>query len=374
MPGLFVATSQIYCTGEVLQQVQMAKLFDDDKFFSGFPNKTVPSSELQKIIQTYFEEPVLHWQKPLFLSFSHIFLFFQKNVIIKVFLFFRESYWVMNGLHLSEMTETAQGMILNFVYLVKRYGFVPNGGWVYYEQRSQPPLLPLMVESFYEVTRDRDFLRQVLPAVETEYSFWMQNCSFAVSMSGLTHILNQYNVPVRQLINTVCFKNIVRKKLWIELTSGAESGWDFSSCCDTQTSPILPADLNAIMCRSEHLLASFHRILGDEEKALSARIKAIESLLWDHLSFYPSNMALLWAQCYSKLKMADQGYADSGGLDYPKGLPTSLSESGQQWDMPNALPPLQHMIIEGLSGLNSAHAKELAFSLAQRWIQTNHQI
>uniref|UniRef100_A0A8C1S4M2 Trehalase n=1 Tax=Cyprinus carpio TaxID=7962 RepID=A0A8C1S4M2_CYPCA len=381
MPGLFVATSQIYCTGEVLQQVQMAKLFDDDKFFSGFPNKTVPSSELQKIIQTYFEEPVLHWQKPLFLPISHIFLFFQKNVIIKVFLFFRESYWVMNGLHLSEMTETARGMILNFVYLVKRYGFVPNGGWVYYEQCSQPPLLPLMVESFYEVTRDRDFLRQVLPAVETEYSFWMQNCSFAVSMSGLTHILNQYNVPVRQLINTVCFKNIVRvtpkkaqMKLWIELTSGAESGWDFSSRWYIYRHPILPADLNAIMCRSEHLLASFHRILGDEEKALSARIKAIESLLWDHLSFYPSNMALLWAQCYSKLKMADQGYADSGGLDYPKGLPTSLSESGQQWDMPNALPPLQHMIIEGLSGLNSAHAKELAFSLAQRWIQTNHQI
>lgn len=29
-------------------------------------------------------------------------------------------------------------------------------------------------------------------------------------MSGLTHILKQYNVPVRQLINTVCFKNIVR--------------------------------------------------------------------------------------------------------------------------------------------------------------------
>uniref|UniRef100_A0A8C2F576 Trehalase n=1 Tax=Cyprinus carpio TaxID=7962 RepID=A0A8C2F576_CYPCA len=383
MPGLFVATSQIYCTGEVLQQVQMAKLFDDDKFFSGFPNKTVPSSELQKIIQTYFEEPVLHWQKPLFLSFSHIFLFFQKNVIIKVFLFFRESYWVMNGLHLSEMTETAQGMILNFVYLVKRYGFVPNGGWVYYEQRSQPPLLPLMVESFYEVTRDRDFLRQVLPAVETEYSFWMQNCSFAVSMSGLTHILNQYNVPVRQLINTVCFKNI--KKLWIELTSGAESGWDFSSCwyIYRQHSPILPADLNAIMCRSEHLLASFHRILvvyillkkrlfsslRDNNKAAE-----FEQCGFCHLSFYPSNMALLWAQCYSKLKMADQGYADSGGLDYPKGLPTSLSESGQQWDMPNALPPLQHMIIEGLSGLNSAHAKELAFSLAQRWIQTNHQI
>lgn len=30
---VFVATSQIYCTGDVLRQIQMAKLFDDDKYF-----------------------------------------------------------------------------------------------------------------------------------------------------------------------------------------------------------------------------------------------------------------------------------------------------------------------------------------------------
>lgn len=200
-----------------------------------------------------------------------------------------------------------------------------------------------------------------------------------------------------------------QKQLWMDLTSGAESGWDFSSrwyiddtgrnngsLRDTQTSSILPADLNAIMCRNERLLASFHRSLGNEEKALeyekalSARINAVESLLWDaekgawfdynlvnktrHHSFYPSNLAPLWAQCYSKLEMSDQAVQylrDSGGLDYPNGIPTSLSDSGQQWDMPNAWPPLQHIIIEGLSGLHSAHAQELAFSLAQRWIQTN---
>ncbi len=70
-----------------------------------------------------------------------------------------------------------------------------------------------------------------------------------------------------------------QKKLWTELTSGAESGWDFSSrwyidsagrnngtLSDTRTSSILPADLNAIMCRNERLLASFHRILGKRVK------------------------------------------------------------------------------------------------------------
>ncbi|KTF88744.1 hypothetical protein cypCar_00035932 [Cyprinus carpio] len=211
----------------------------------------------------------------------------------------------MNGLHLSEMTETARGMILNFVYLVKRYGFVSNGGWVYYEQRSQPPLLPLMVESFYEVTRDRDFLRQVLPAVETEYSFWMQNCSFAVSMSGLTHILNQYNVPVRQLINTVCFKNIVRylylcicrPESYSDDVELAEGLLALSICW--------PPSTGFWVMKRRHFLLELKLLkvycgMQKKEPGLNET---------QHLSFYPSNMALLWAQCYSKLKMADQGYA-----------------------------------------------------------------
>lgn len=246
----------------------------------------------------------------------------------------------------------------------------------------------------------------------------MQNRSLAVAMSGLTHILNRYNVPVDKPRPESYSDDVelaeglsaeAQKKLWTELASGAESGWDFSSrwyidstgrnsgtLRDTKTSSILPADLNAIMCRNERLLASFHRILGNEEKAveyekaLSARIKGVESLLWDaergawfdfslvketrHLSFYPSNLAPLWAQCYSNPEMANQAVqylTGSGGLDYPNGVPTSLSKSEQQWDMPNAWPPLQHMIIEGLSRLDSAHAKELAFKLAQQWIQTN---
>ncbi|XP_051579738.1 trehalase-like isoform X2 [Myxocyprinus asiaticus] len=484
MTCLFVATSQIYCTGEVLRQVQMAKLFDDNKYFvdmkltaapevvgeafanltSGFPNRTVSSSELMKFLKKYFEEPGKEFEMwtptdwhsnpkilsrisdPQYRSWAEELHGLWKSLGRKIRddvrdhpelysqiytphpivvpggrfreLYYWDSYWVINGLLLSEMTETARGMILNFMYLVEKYGFVPNGGRIYYARRSQPPFLPLMVESFYELTRDKDFLRQVLPALEKEYSFWMQNRSHAVELSGVTHILNHYNVqaggprPESYSDDVELAKDLstdAQEKLWIELKTGAESGWDFSSrwyidskglnngtLHDTQTSSILPVDLNAIMCRNEHLLESFNRILGNEhqavkyEQALSARIKAVESLLWDtekgawfdfslvtktrHLAFYPSNLAPIWAHCYSRPGMADQAVQylrDSGGLDYPNGIPTSLSESGQQWDMPNAWPPLQHMIIKGLSGLDSAHAKELAFDLAQWWIQTN---
>ncbi|MEQ2158030.1 hypothetical protein GOODEAATRI_008009, partial [Goodea atripinnis] len=61
----------------------------------------------------------------------------------------------------------------------------------------------------------------------------------------------------------------------------------------------------------------------------------------------------------------------SGALNFPNGVPTSLRESGQQWDYPNAWPPLQHMLIEGLSKLSSEDAKKVSSDLAQRWIKTN---
>lgn len=42
----------------------------------------------------------------------------------------------------------------------------------------------------------------------------------------------------------------------------------------------------------------------------------------------------------------------SGALQFPNGVPTSLRQSGQQWDYPNAWPPLQHMLISGRWWMN----------------------
>ncbi|XP_036006207.1 trehalase [Fundulus heteroclitus] len=333
-------------------------------------------------------------------------------------LYYWDSYWVINGLLLSEMTETAYGMIQNFLFLVNRYGFVPNGGRIYYERRSQPPFLPLMVESYYEATKDQQFLREALPVLEKEYEFWMQNRSVAVAASGSEHVLNRYNVDADlprpesytdDLELAEGLPDELRQRLWMDLKAGAESGWDFTSrwfvngsghndgtLRETRTSQILPADLNALLCRNERTLASFHRLLGNGESAAQydqaavRRTEAMEALLWDaergawfdyslvtrskHLEFYASNLAPVWARCYSQPAMGEkavQYLKGSGALNFPNGVPTSLRESGQQWDYPNAWPPLQHMLIEGFSKLASEDAKKLASDLAQRWIKTN---
>ena len=73
-----------------------------------------------------------------------------------------------------------------------RFGFVPNGGRVYYTMRSQPPLLTWMVSEYYQATKDSLLLQDVLPLLDEEYQFWMENRT--VSYSG--YIVNHYNSPV----------------------------------------------------------------------------------------------------------------------------------------------------------------------------------
>uniref|UniRef100_A0A665VZT1 Trehalase n=1 Tax=Echeneis naucrates TaxID=173247 RepID=A0A665VZT1_ECHNA len=427
------------------------------------PNATVLPAELQEFLSVYFEKPGTEfeswtppdWQdKPKFLGgiadqklrdwaekIHHLWKSLGRKIHVGVKdhpelysqiytphpvvvpggrfreLYYWDSYWVINGLLLSEMTDTAHGMIENFVYLVNRHGFIPNGGRIYYERRSQPPFLTLMVESYYQATKDKSFLRVNMKTSLLEYRFWMTNRSVAVTVNGEEYVLNRYYVPVGlprpesytdDLELAEGLADDRKEQLWMDLKAGAESGWDFTSrwyidsdgrnngtLKETQTSQILPTDLNALLCLNEKTLASFHRILGDDsaaayDQAAARRLGAMESVLWDaergawfdynlvthsrHHEFYPSNLAPLWAQCYSQAEMGEkavQYLKGSGALQFPNGVPTSLKESGQQWDYPNAWPPLQHMLISGLSKLPSEDAKDLAFDLAQRWIKTN---
>lgn len=58
-------------------------------------------------------------------------------------------------------------------------------------------------------------------------------------------------------------------------------------------------------------------------------------------------------------------------VEFLGGIPTTLDHSGEQWDYPNAWPPLQHMVIVGLMNTGDIWAEELAFEIASRWVKSN---
>jgi alpha,alpha-trehalase len=82
-------------------------------------------------------------------------------------------------------------MLDNFLQMVDVYGMVPNGGRIYYERRSQPPMLIPMVDRYINATGDNEFLNPArLELLEREFQFWLTNRS--VSVKG--HTLARFNV------------------------------------------------------------------------------------------------------------------------------------------------------------------------------------
>lgn len=109
-------------------------------------------------------------------------------------IYYWDSYWIIRGLLVSEMTTTAKGMIENLLSLVQRYGFVPNGSRVYYLNRSQPPLLSLMVKLYIDATNDLAWLKQIIGTLERELNWWQANRTVSVEKNGVTYKMARYAV------------------------------------------------------------------------------------------------------------------------------------------------------------------------------------
>lgn len=107
--------------------------------------------------------------------------------------YYWDSYWIIKGLLLSEMYDTVKGMLNNFVSIVDKIGFIPNGGRIYYMMRSHPPLLIPMVYEYLKATNDYDWLRDNVWLLEKEFDFWMTNRTVDVNKDGMKYRLCRYN-------------------------------------------------------------------------------------------------------------------------------------------------------------------------------------
>ncbi|KAJ8983512.1 hypothetical protein NQ317_012003 [Molorchus minor] len=336
--------------------------------------------------------------------------------------YYWDSYWIVQGLLLSEMHETVKGILENFLYIIDEYGHIPNGGRVYYLARSQPPLLIPMVKLYYDYTNNKDFLAEKLPIMEKEFDYWMTNHSKTVTVDGVDYTLAVYGDNSKgprpesyseDVEGASMFHEHSKKEaFYSELKAAAESGWDFSSrwfitnatnkgnLTNIKARSIVPVDLNAFIYWNAKLLVEFNTLLGNPQKAAKYNeiavtwMKAVTAVLWheetgtwldydlfNHVKrdyFYPTNIAPLWTGCYNetdkdKIVQSVLKYLQNKNIMYPGGIPTTVEHTGEQWDYPNAWPPLQHMMIIGLNNTGNDHAVRLAYEIAEKWVRSNHK-
>lgn len=326
-------------------------------------------------------------------------------------MYYWDSYFTMLGLAASGRLDLVRSMADNFAYLIDTFGHVPNGNRSYYLSRSQPPIFALMTELFemHGLHQALDYL----PRLRKEHAFWMDGgedlrrgeCHRRCVRLDDGALLNRYwddrDTPREEAwledVTTARACKRPAHEVYRELRACAESGWDFSArWCDSdgaltsiRTTSIVPVDLNCFLHKLETQIAQLSKASGDvavaedfRHRALK-RQQAIDRWLWDEAAgaYFDYDWrrgelrdvlcAATVTPLYAGLASHEQAKRVSAiirtRLLEPGGLATTRCVSGEQWDAPNGWAPLHWMAI---SGLRDYGERELADTIAHRWLQT----
>jgi alpha,alpha-trehalase len=339
-------------------------------------------------------------------------------------IYYWDSYFTALGLNESGRQDIIQSMILNFIDLQDVLGCIPNGNRSYYNSRSQPPVLGLMVEMYLHNFKTgqaeirSQFLNHCVQGLVKEYQFWMQGKE---QLTGdITAIKRVVKMP-----NGVCLNRYwddsaeprpesyredieaaasipvhKRPDFYRNIRAACESGWDFSSrwlanvddLATIQTTHIIPIDLNCLLYKLEILLSQFYAELVDNELSVKfaayaqVRKDAINQYLWDEQGcFYhdfdfiqgqmTSTQSLaaclpLFCQIASKQQAKHIALKLENAFLMEGGLVTTLNNSAQQWDAPNGWAPLQWFAVVGLMNYGFT---PLSINIMKRWMTTVEQ-
>lgn len=187
-------------------------------------------------------------------------------------------------------------MLNNFRSIIQRFGFIPNGGRIYYSARSQPPLLAAMIKSYVDSTNDIQFAKDSVEDLEREFQFWMNNHTVVVNGSILATYGDKSSGPrpesYKEDVETgYAFPTEeAKEEHYAELKAAAESGMDFSSrwfikdgtnkgeLKDLKTRSVIPVDLNAILYWNAKIISEYFELAGESNKAKHYNEKANELL------------------------------------------------------------------------------------------------
>jgi alpha,alpha-trehalase len=314
-----------------------------------------------------------------------------------------DSYFIVRGLLADGQVARALDMVDDAVYEVVNFGKVLNANRTYYLDRSQPPLLTLMIRAVYAATHDRAWLAATLPAIRAQHRFWVTPPHVA-GATGLSRYHAGGAGPAPEVVaserdaqgltaydrmravlrakarggrDVARFYDAAHDRLtplaYVADRTVRESGFDTTDRFGLFSLEILdfaPVCLNSLLYAMERDTAAILEELGEPVEARTwsfmadLRARRIRELLWDeaHGLFldydfeqgrrrdYPFATAFfpLWAGVATPAQARRVAATALPLLLRAGGLMTSTNVSGGQWDAPFGWAPLQLVAVEGL--------------------------
>jgi alpha,alpha-trehalase len=333
--------------------------------------------------------------------------------------FYWDSYFIMLGLAVDGRWDMIEGMIKNYAYMIRQFGFIPTANRTYFISRSQPPFFSHMIRLLAS-HKGKSVLIEYLPYLLKEYRFWMKGVSKLSKQQHRAYArvvetkdgarMNRYydnkTTPRPESLHEDVTtaqdaKERDAQRLYLHLRSAAESGWDFSSrwfsdpndIRTIHTADIIPVDLNVLLYQLEKTIADAYRAfkqpLGSRkfDQLAKRRARTINDISWDETAGFYMDYNFHHAHTTGRMTLAgvfplyagiasDQQAASVAAIIKseflkPGGLVTTLSDNAQQWDAPNGWAPLQYIAIQALRNYGY---DDLAADIKQRWIATNQSV
>ena len=298
-------------------------------------------------------------------------------------LYYWDTYFTNVGLIKSDKAMLAKNNTDNMLYLVNKYGFMPNGNRTRYLNRSQPPFLSQMVRDLYDYYKDDVWLRGAYDSLKKEYSYWMTKRLTKCGLNGYDCILDECDVAeaakmFRERVNVeieLDDKNYARHGMVT-----AESGWDMNPRWELDGYNYAHVDLNSLLYLLETNMSYFSGVLNLGEENLwnersRRRIELMDELMLDEnnlffdYNFKTGKLSKVFSAAslypmFAKLATRQQAEAIVSNLhrlEENYGVVCCEKGSGEikyQWDYPNGWACIQYVAIKALDNYGYIDAAE----------------
>lgn len=287
-------------------------------------------------------------------------------------LYYWDTYFTNLGLISLGNVTLAKHNIDNMLWLVERYGFMPNGNRTYYLNRSQPPFLAQMVWELYEAQPDIEWLNSAYATLKKEYAFWQEQRMTDKGLNAYKgyhlydedldmmceHFHARTGLPLK---NDMTVEE--KREITMATFSFFESGWDCNSRFLDAGHHYMAVDLNSLLYVMECRMAKIAAVVSPDDQTLwqvraATRRAKMHRLLFceadglfldrhdqtETFSAYHSAASLypLYAGVATR-EQAEKTMALFEKWETPYGVMAGAAEGsrGCQWDYPNIWAPLQ---------------------------------